>query len=111
MGPGIVAGYQAAREAKHELFKAGDYPAPAPDLFYTWQTPALGNACGTIACIHAVLNADGVELEEDSPLQVFSAAAAESSYDARGKTLESNEALQSAHCKFAGGADGAGSGE
>ena len=39
--------------------------------FYMKQTRELDNACGIIACIHAVLNKPEIELAEDSTLGKF----------------------------------------
>eukprot|EP00667_Euglena_gracilis_P016731 EG_transcript_17524 len=45
----------------------------APDLFYLWQIEAFGNACGSIAAVHAVATSylQGVVPLEDGPLRAF----------------------------------------
>jgi len=37
--------------------KAANQPAPPASLFFVQQCNGIGNACGTIACVHAVANA------------------------------------------------------
>ena len=47
-------------------FEGADSP------FFLWQTKALDNACGAIACIHAVANnLDAIPLSDDSTLQKY----------------------------------------
>ncbi|GBG34822.1 Ubiquitin carboxyl-terminal hydrolase [Hondaea fermentalgiana] len=40
-------------------------------IFYLHQLSQFGNACGTIACVHATANAAGVVFDEASPLGAF----------------------------------------
>ena len=47
--------------------KADSQPAPPPNLFFCQQMDGVGNACGTIACMHAVANAAGAGLFELAP--------------------------------------------
>mmetsp|Transcript_37638 Transcript_37638/g.48689 ORF Transcript_37638/g.48689 Transcript_37638/m.48689 type:complete len:201 (-) Transcript_37638:141-743(-) len=44
------------REERSEKFLSGDQKLPS-DVFYLQQHDNIGNACGTIASIHAVVNA------------------------------------------------------
>lgn len=48
-------------------------PSPPPELFFVMQKDGIGNACGTIACIHAVANAStaGNFALLDGPLKSF----------------------------------------
>jgi len=39
------------------LARRQELPPPPPDLFFMQQHDSIGNACGSIACLHAVANA------------------------------------------------------
>ncbi|KAJ1462343.1 peptidase C12, ubiquitin carboxyl-terminal hydrolase [Pelagophyceae sp. CCMP2097] len=65
-------------------------------LFFVAQHDALGNACGTIAMLHALGNAQGsgFVLKEGLPLARFSAATAASTPSARGDALAASTELR-----------------
>ena len=70
------------------------------------QTGVLDNACGVIACIHAILNniGDGdnkIKLEENSVLEQMRTATAEQSPEERAASLEANGAFSAVHNNFA----------
>lgn len=71
-------------------------PPPPPGLFFVQQHDGIGNACGTIACIHAVANAavaGNFELQ-DGPLKKFVSASGSLSIPARGWALLQAKELQ-----------------
>ena len=75
-----------------------DAVAAGAEPFFIWQGPALGNACGTIASIHAVVNsAAGAQLSVDGPLASFLAQTKSMHPEDRGAALESNEAIRAVH--------------
>lgn len=54
--------------------KAPHQPPPPPNLFFVQQCNGIGNACGTIACMHAVANASiagQFALAESGALKAF----------------------------------------
>ncbi len=68
-------------------------PPSAP--FFLWQGQALGNACGTIASIHAVANsAAGEQLTPGGPLATFLAKTAGMHPAERGLALDAAQASQ-----------------
>lgn len=75
----------------------GEAPAVPGSLFYVQQHDDIGNACGTIATIHALANgalAGGFDLEDDSPLKNFMLKTADMDCGERGWTLAGEKALQ-----------------
>merc|ERR1711920_114603 len=57
-------------------------------MFFVRQVADFGNACGTIACLHAVANSRcWVALSQDAPLEKFVVQQESSSPEARGKAL------------------------
>ena len=74
--------------------------------YYMKQTGVLDNACGVIACIHAILNCLGdgdkkIKLTEGSTLAKFLAAAKDKTPDERATALENFEGFQTVHRDFA----------
>ena len=62
------------------------------------QTGALDNACGIIACIHAIFNnQDKVSVEADSILGKYLQDVQNKSPEERATALESNEGFKSKH--------------
>lgn len=59
---------KAKEEQKAKLDKAGQ--KLSDKLFYITQHDGSGNACGSIACLHAVANSEGVEMK-DGALKSF----------------------------------------
>ncbi|CAM1319695.1 UCHL3 (predicted) [Pycnogonum litorale] len=65
-------------------------------VYFSRQT--IGNACGTMALIHAVANnTDKVLLDESKPLKKFLELTKAMSPEERGKTLEKDEGICAAH--------------
>ena len=77
-------GISAERRADQRK-QAKDQPPPPTDLFYTMQPDGIGNACGTIACIHAVCN--GVKDLNDGALKAFMQSTAGMNPAERGHAL------------------------
>lgn len=82
---------------RREMLKAKS-PPPAPsDLFFCMQQDGIGNACGTIACLHAVGNAsiNGCFALGDGPLKEFMEATAKTPTPSdRGRALLDATSLQ-----------------
>ena len=81
------------REAQRAAADA--QPSPPPGLFYTMQHDGIGNACGTIACMHACGNAVGADALSDGPLKKFMEATASMGPAERGRALLAATDLQS----------------
>ena len=75
--------------------KAADQPPVPPDLFFCQQYDGIGNACGTIACMHSVANAAlaGNFALNDGPLSKFMASSPAAPAE-RGKALLEAKDLQ-----------------
>ena len=85
-----------SREVKIEkAAKAG----VLPDVdYYMWQTETLDNACGLIACIHAVFNnLAAVTLAKGSALEEFYNASIKQTPEERANTLDDFEAIKTVH--------------
>lgn len=100
-------GISAARRADQRA-KAGQQPPLPPDFFFTMQPDGIGNACGTIACIHAMAN--GVKELSDGPLKKFMDATTGLDAAQRGHELAKAKDLQelSDQTAAAGTTEGAG---
>ncbi|KNC45967.1 ubiquitin carboxyl-terminal esterase L3 [Thecamonas trahens ATCC 50062] len=76
----------------------GDDGAPADPPFYMTQIDELGNACGTIAMVHALANTvSALDLADDSILRGFLDSVAEATPLVRGETFAANERIRSLH--------------
>jgi hypothetical protein len=64
--------------------------------FFLWQSKNLGNACGTIASIHALLNSD-IKIPPETPLGAFAQRTLEMHPCDRGVALEADETIRSVH--------------
>jgi len=87
-------------------------PPPPEGLFFVQQHNGIGNACGTIACVHAVANgaASGAFALSDGPLKAFMDKTAALSVADRGRALAGYAELQemSDATAASGETDGAG---
>ena len=84
--------------AKGDMAVANDY--------YMKQTEVLDNACGVIACIHAILNNLGegdkkIALKDDGVLTNFLKSAKDLSAADRATALENFKEFQTVHTKYA----------
>eukprot|EP00434_Breviolum_minutum_P006261 symbB.v1.2.005525.t1/scaffold323.1/size229223/2 len=71
----------------------GASAATETDLFFLKQVIGFGNACGTIACLHAISNCRAW-LSLDGPLETFVTAQASSSPELRGQALLEDTTLR-----------------
>lgn len=77
----------AARRREDESLKAGT-GASKEDLFFIRQVSDFGNACGTIACLHAISNTRHVlQMAADAPLEGFVRSHSGATPEVRGKAL------------------------
>jgi len=81
-----------SRARRDDFFatRAKDQPAPPSNLFFCQQHDGFGNACGTIACMHAIANASlsGMfELAEGGSLRGFVEMSAALGPSERGRKL------------------------
>lgn len=65
--------------------------------FYMHQSKVLDNACGIIACLHAVFNSPVVSVDEASILGRFRKSAESLSPQGRCESLEKNDEFRTAH--------------
>merc|ERR1712136_344460 len=80
----------------------GDRSVPCD--YYMKQTPTLDNACGVIACLHAIYNNLGpgkIQLQADSNLLTYLSPVTSQSPEARAASLEGFTAFQEQHKSFA----------
>jgi ubiquitin carboxyl-terminal hydrolase L3 len=67
-------------------------------VFHIRQISGLGNACGTIAALHAIVNKrDSLQLSESSAIAAFATEAADMSPQERGEKLMRFEGIRSGH--------------
>jgi ubiquitin carboxyl-terminal hydrolase L3 len=93
--------------SRREEFAERCLPA-SPDanggVFYLHQHSQFGNACGTIACVHSVLNnPDSISLSDGSPLQVFRDSNASLDADSLGWALADATSVHEASEESASG--------
>ncbi|KAL3809974.1 hypothetical protein ACHAXA_007750 [Cyclostephanos tholiformis] len=69
--------------------------------FYMHQSGTLDNACGIIACLHAVFNAPNIDLDPESVLGRYRLDTAKSSPGERCVALESNAEFRRIHAMHA----------
>ncbi len=65
--------------------------------FYMHQSGTLDNACGIIACLHAVFNSPSITLDPESVLGRFRCGTEKSSPKERCEALETNTEFQRIH--------------
>lgn len=75
---------QAKQKQKEKIDKDGQ--KLDKNIFYITQHDGSGNACGSIACLHAVANSDGVEMK-DGALKKFLQNNKDKSPDDKGNSL------------------------
>ena len=80
----VASAHKAKQRAAIE--ESGQVPVPE-DLLYLTQHDGFGNACGTIACVHALANSAGLALDDASVLGQFIAAHKSKSADEIGRAL------------------------
>jgi len=96
------------RESQRSVLSS--QPPPPPSLFFTMQHDGIGNACGTLACMHAVANGIGADALKDGPLKKFMQATKAMGIAARGKELLLATELQSLSDATAASGETAGAG-
>ena len=69
-------------------------PQPPADLVFCMQHDGIGNACGTIACVHAIANTVGMDGLDDGPLKKFLTATEGMAPAARGTVLQEAKDMQ-----------------
>lgn len=97
--------FKAFKRAQAEKLAGAAGPT---DLFFIKQLPEFGNACGTIAALHATINADLVDINK-GPLSEFMAKTVKSTPNDRGLALFNNEPIKklSDGCASSSGPSGA----
>ncbi|CAD7933979.1 unnamed protein product [Amoebophrya sp. A120] len=84
--------------------KTEDLPQPEGEPFFLWQSKALGNACGTIAAIHSLINnRSSLPFTDDSILGQFVTATKDHTPGERGKIMETFEPMRKQQQKAASG--------
>lgn len=89
--------YEQRAAQKARLVQEGA-TAAAAKAYHVAQVPEFGNACGTIASVHALINGAHVynqDPNQQSPLSQFRDGHANASAEDRGKALLSTSALRS----------------
>ena len=99
---GVIVCYERliAKSAYREQDKgsADDYGRVA---YYMHQSKVLDNACGIIACLHAIFNCPAVEVDEASVLGRFRRRTQSASPNERCTALEQDEEFRTAHKSYA----------
>jgi len=80
-------------EGDESIKKAGQHPLD-PQLVFITQT--IGNACGTMAVLHAIINSN-VTIAPGSPLEIFAGKCREMTPQDRSKLLEETDIFASIH--------------
>ncbi|CAE7310422.1 UCHL3 [Symbiodinium necroappetens] len=91
--------YAARREQDAALRAGGSLRGASPchddGVFFLKQVIGFGNACGTVACLHATSNArDWMSLAQDAPLERFVQLQASSTPEQRGEALLNDASLR-----------------
>jgi len=96
---GVIANVERLNKQEEKLRGAIDTPVD----YYMKQTGTLDNACGVIACLHAIYNnlQHIGALPEDSVLATHLAATAGMTPEERAAALEANTAFQQIHKEHA----------
>ncbi len=103
----------ATRARRAEMrAKLGEQPEVPASLFFVHQHDGIGNACGTIACVHAVVNGarSGQYALSEGPLTEFVAACAEMGVAERGWELTRAKGIQKLSDDTAAAGETAGAG-
>ena len=69
--------------------------------FYMKQTGVLDNACGIIACLHAVLNNGQIDLSANGVLDEFKKDTVAKSPEERALSLENDNGFKAQHSNYA----------
>ena len=108
---GLARGRRA--ELREKRRAAGSDSAPEREVFFVRQGDELGNACGTLALIHAVANAahyGALALTPDSPLAKFKEETAALSPEDRGAALADHALIRQLSDETAAAGQTAGAG-
>ena len=96
---GVIVAVERLKKDEDRAKGSADNTGIVP--FYMKQTEVLDNACGIIACLHAVLNQGQVDLTADGVLDQFKQATAALSPEERALSLENNNGFKAQHAGFA----------
>ncbi|KAJ9453886.1 Ubiquitin carboxyl-terminal hydrolase [Diplonema papillatum] len=92
--------HTADDELKEEREKRAGAPPPLSDgLHFFWQDAELGNACGTVACIHAALN-NPLTLNHSGQLMHLLQEVGSLNSKQRGGALAACDKLREIHTKY-----------
>jgi len=96
----VIVAVERLKKEEDEGFGSEDNNGTVP--FYMKQTKVLDNACGVIACLHAILNnVDKVRITQHGTLDTFWRATQGRSPQERATILENSRTFQEQHCAFA----------
>ena len=97
---GVIVAIERTDKAGDKEHGSEDNVSKVP--FYMKQTNVLDNACGVIACLHAVLNKqEEIKIDGDSILGKYYSAVKDQSPIDRALTLEKDESFQQEHKGYA----------